>query len=88
MHGLPVSPFTRASSSPQDCCALLRPLLTPRPVAPVADADRNRIVKLNAFVHDRLRIFWKRKHSEKSMGLGRLPYQTLVRLGLYQFGYS
>ena len=31
-------------------------------------------------------LFWKRKHSEKSMGLGRLPYQTLVRLGLYQFG--
>lgn len=53
-----------------------------------ADADRNRIVKLNAFVHDRLRIFWRRKHSEESMGLGRLPYHTVVRLGLYQFGHS
>jgi len=53
-----------------------------------ADAYRKRIIKLNGFVHDRLRIFWKRKHSEESMGLGRLPHHTLVRLGLYQFGYS
>jgi RNA-directed DNA polymerase len=53
-----------------------------------ADACRKRIIKLNGFMHDRLRIFWKRKHSEESMGLGRLPHQALVRLGLYQFGYS
>lgn len=53
-----------------------------------ADAYRKRIIKLNGFMHDRLRIFWKRKHSEESMGLGRLPHQALVRLGLYQFGYS
>ena len=53
-----------------------------------ADACRNRIIKLNGFVHDRLRIFWRRKHNAETKGLGRLPHHTLVRLGLYQFGYS
>jgi len=53
-----------------------------------ADAYRKRIIKLNGFVHDRLRIFWRRKHNAETKGLGRLPHHTLVRLGLYQFGYS
>jgi len=53
-----------------------------------ADAHRKRIIKLNGFVHDRLRIFWRRKHNAETKGLGRLPHHTLVRLGLYQFGYS
>jgi hypothetical protein len=52
-----------------------------------ADAHRKRIVKLNGFVRDRLRIFWKRKHNAETRGLGRLSGKVLARLGLYQFAY-
>lgn len=50
-----------------------------------ADAQRKRIVRLNGFVQDCLRIFWKRKHSVESRGLGGLSGKTLAKLGLYQF---
>lgn len=53
-----------------------------------ADAQRKRIVKLNGFVRDRLRIFWKRKHNAETRGLGRLSGRTLAKLGLYQFAYA
>ena len=53
-----------------------------------ADAHRKRIVKLNGFVRDRLRIFWKRKHNAETRGLGRLCGKVLARLGLYQFAYA
>lgn len=53
-----------------------------------ADAQRARIVKLNGFVRDRLRIFWKRKHNAETRGLGRLSGKTLAKLGLYQFAYA
>ncbi len=53
-----------------------------------ADAHRKRIVRLNGFVRDRLRIFWKRKHNAETRGLGRLSGKVLVRLGLYQFAYA
>ena len=53
-----------------------------------ADAHRKRIVKLNGFVRDRLRIFWKRKHNAETRGLGRLSGKVLARLGLYQFAYA
>ena len=50
-----------------------------RPVA-------KRFRRLNAFVHFRLRIFLRRKHSDQSRGLRRVHGNRLVRLGLYQFG--
>ncbi len=53
-----------------------------------ADAQRKRIVRLNGFVRDRLRIFWKRKHNAETRGLGRLSGKTLAKLGLYQFAYA
>ena len=53
-----------------------------------ADARRQRIVRLNSFVWDRLRIFWKRKHNAETRGLGRLSGKVLARLGLYQFAYA
>jgi RNA-directed DNA polymerase len=53
-----------------------------------AAAHRQRIIKLNGFVRDRLRIFWKRKHSAETRGLGRLSGKTLAGLGLYQFTYA
>jgi RNA-directed DNA polymerase len=53
-----------------------------------ADARRQRIVRLNKFVWDRLRIFWKRKHNAETRGLGRLSGKTLAKLGLYQFAYA
>ena len=53
-----------------------------------ADAQRKRIVRLNGFVRDRLRIFWKRKHNAETRGLGRLSGATLAKLGLYQFAYA
>jgi len=53
-----------------------------------ADARRQRIVRLNKFVWDRLRIFWKRKHNAETRGLGRLSGKVLARLGLYQFAYA
>jgi RNA-directed DNA polymerase len=53
-----------------------------------ADAQRARITKLNGFVRDRLRIFWKRKHNVETRGLGRLSGKTLAKLGLYQFAYA
>ena len=45
-------------------------------------------VRLNGFVRDRLRIFWKRKHNAETRGLGRLSGRTLAKLGLYQFAYA
>ena len=53
-----------------------------------AEAHRKRIVKMNGFVRDRLRIFWKRKHNAETRGLGRLSGKVLARLGLYQFAYG
>ena len=53
-----------------------------------ADARRQRIVRLNKFVWDRLRIFWKRKHNAETRGLGRLSGKVLARLGLYRFAYA
>jgi len=45
-----------------------------------------RLRKLNAFVRERLRIFLKRKYSDRSRGTWRVHNNLLVRLGLYQFG--
>jgi len=53
-----------------------------------AYANRQRIVKLNAFVWDRLRIFWKRKHNTETRGTVKLSGKVLAKLGLYQFAYA
>jgi len=45
-----------------------------------------RMLRLNAFVLDRTRIFLKRKYSDQSRGTRRVHYNLVVRLGLYQFG--
>ncbi len=45
-----------------------------------------RLRKLNAFVRERLRIFLKRKYSDRSRGTWRVHNNLIVRLGLYQFG--
>ncbi len=47
---------------------------------------RKRVLKLNGFVRDRLRIFLKRKYSDQSRGTRRVHGNLPVRLGLYQFG--
>ncbi|MBW2030323.1 MAG: hypothetical protein JRJ31_14775 [Deltaproteobacteria bacterium] len=51
-----------------------------------AMSARKRVVKLNGFVRDRLRIFLKRKYSDQSRGTRRVHDNLPVRLGLYQFG--
>jgi len=47
---------------------------------------RKRLIKLNAFVRERLRIFLKRKYSDQSRGTWRVHDNLIVRLGLCQFG--
>jgi RNA-directed DNA polymerase len=47
---------------------------------------RKRVRKLNGYVRDRLRIFLKRKYSDRSRGTRRVHNGLAVRLGLYQFG--
>ena len=50
-----------------------------------ARGERKRMKKLNGFVHERLRIFLKRKYSDEMRGARRLHGNLLVRLGLFQF---
>ena len=47
---------------------------------------RQRLLKLNYYVWDRLRIFLKRKYSDETRGYRRASDGIFVRLGLYQFG--
>ncbi len=47
---------------------------------------RKRLRKLNAFVRERIRIFLKRKYSDKTKGTRRVHNNLIVRLGLPQFG--
>ena len=51
-----------------------------------AMSARKRVLKLNGFVRDRLRIFLKRKYTDQSRGTRRVHDNLPVRLGLYQFG--
>jgi group II intron reverse transcriptase/maturase len=48
--------------------------------------ERKRLLGLNAFVRERLRIFLKRKHSDQTRGSKRAHGNLFVRLGLFQFG--
>ena len=48
--------------------------------------NAKRIRKLNVFVHERVRIFLRRKYSDQSKGYRRVQNNLLVRLGLFQFG--
>ena len=47
---------------------------------------RQRLLKLNYYVWDRLRIFLKRKYSDETRGYRRASDGIFVRLGLCQFG--
>ena len=47
---------------------------------------RERLLKLNYYVLERVRIFLKRKYSDETRGYRRVPGEMLVRLGLCQFG--
>ncbi len=48
--------------------------------------ERKRLIKLNAFTYERLRIFLKRKYTERTRGYKRVSGNLPVRLGLCQFG--
>ena len=47
---------------------------------------RQRLLKLNYFVVERIRIFLKRKYSDESRGYRRVSGEMIARLGLVQFG--
>jgi RNA-directed DNA polymerase len=47
---------------------------------------RERLLKLNHYVRERLRIFLKRKYSDESRGYRRVSGAMTARLGLCQFG--
>lgn len=46
---------------------------------------RGRLLKLNGYVRERLRIFLKRKYSDETRGNRRASGRNLVKLGLFQF---
>jgi group II intron reverse transcriptase/maturase len=48
--------------------------------------ERKRLIKLNAFTYERLRIFLKRKYTDRTRGYKRVSGNLPVRLGLFQFG--
>jgi RNA-directed DNA polymerase len=48
--------------------------------------ERPRFLRLNLFVRQRLRIFLRRKYSDRSRGARRTLDNLFVRLGLYQLG--
>lgn len=47
---------------------------------------RERLLKLNYYVQERIRIFLKRKYSDETRGYRRVPSEMIARLGLCQFG--
>jgi group II intron reverse transcriptase/maturase len=47
---------------------------------------RERLLKLNYYVLERIRIFLKRKYSDETRGCRRVHGEMIARLGLYQFG--
>lgn len=50
--------------------------------------EKKRLAKLRDYVENRLRIFMKRKYSDRTGGYARLRGHRLAALGLYQFGLS
>ena len=48
--------------------------------------ERKRLIKLNAFTYERLRIFLKRKYTDRTRAYKRVSGNLPVRLGLFQFG--
>jgi hypothetical protein len=49
------------------------------------DPNPRRILKLNGYVWDRLRIFLRRKYNDDTRSCRRLRGGLLASLGLYQF---
>lgn len=47
---------------------------------------RERLLKLNSYVRERMRIFLKRKYSDETRGSRRVHGEMIARLGLCQFG--
>jgi group II intron reverse transcriptase/maturase len=47
---------------------------------------RQRLLKLNAYLRERIRIFLKRKYSDETRGTRRVSGAVTTRLGLAQFG--
>ena len=47
---------------------------------------KKRFKGLKAFIRERIRMFLKRKYSDRSRGTRRVHDNLLGRLGLYQFG--
>ena len=47
---------------------------------------RERLLKLNYYVQERIRIFLKRKYSDETRGCRRVPGEMIARLGLCRFG--
>lgn len=47
---------------------------------------RERLLNLNYYVLERIRIFLKRKYSDETRGCRRVHGEMIARLGLYQFG--
>ncbi|MBU2645435.1 maturase [bacterium] len=52
----------------------------------VPASQRKRLLVLNGFVFNRLRIFLKRKYNDQTRGLRRISGYQLFRLGLIRFG--
>lgn len=50
--------------------------------------EKKRLAKLRNYVENQLRIFMKRKYSDRTGGYARLRGHRLAALGLYQFGLS
>jgi len=48
--------------------------------------EQKRLIKLNAFTYERLRIFLKRKYTDRTRAYKRVSGNLPVRLGLFQFG--
>jgi len=48
--------------------------------------ETKRLLRLNGYVRERLRIFLKRKYSDQSRGEWRVLDNLFARLGLFQFG--
>ena len=48
--------------------------------------ERKRLIKLNAYTYERLRIFLKRKYTDRTRAYKRVFRNLPVRVGLFQFG--
>ena len=77
----------RYSLSLEDLIAELNPVLRGWSNYHMAvSPERKRLIKLNTFMYERLRIFLKRKYTDRTRAYKRVSGNLPVRLGLFQFG--